>query len=315
MAPGGKRSNGRWSTPATSDWISRTVRAFVRKSAGNSRGNPMETTTSAVAHASSRSSAGRSPRITGSNALDAIRPTTLRRSASIGAVKRTPGIGVPDAAAGLGPFDATRSAFRVAARVALDAPFLEHEGLATLWALRVQAFPEQLGGIAGFLLHLDVRLDRPAELVVRLHGRLDAGLLHADVPLDRLRDRVRNRVDALPMVDRDPRAPDALELVDNLVDRDAGPQAERDKTRDAFRERRGVAAAAADLCEHLEQALLVLVDRHVQRAVSGEDLLRPTGDHVVTGARPDDRGLRGHFDVDLFRLARLRDADVQDLVL
>src|SRR5206468_3341682 len=116
--------------------------------------------------------------------------TTLRRSASIGAVKRTRGIGVPDAAAGLGPFDATRSAFRVAARVALDAPFLEHEGLATLWALRVQAFPEQLGGIAGFLLHLDVRLDRPAELVVRLHGRLNAGLLHPDVPLDRLRDCV-----------------------------------------------------------------------------------------------------------------------------
>src|SRR5438093_2062359 len=314
MAPGGKRSNGRWSTPATSDWISRTVRALVRKSAGNSRGNPMETTTSAFVHASSRSSAARSPRITGSDALGAIRPTTLRRSASIGAVKRTRGIGVPDAAAGLGPFDATRSAFRVAARVALDAPFLEHEGLATLWALRVQALPEQLRGVAGFLLHLDVRLDGAAELVVRLHGRLNAGLLHPDMPLDRLRDCVGDGVDALPVVHRDARAPDALELVDDLVDRDAGAQAERDEARDAFRERRRVSAAAADLREHLEQAFLVLVDRHVQRAVSGEDLLRPAGDHIGTGARPDDGGLGRHLDVNLFRLVLLRDPDIEDLV-
>src|SRR5437867_8199559 len=197
----------------------------------------METTTSAVAHASSRSSAGRSPRITGSNAPEAIRPTTLRRSASIGAVKRTRGIGVPDAAAGLGPFDATRSAFRVAARVAFDAAFLEYEGLATLGALRVQALPEQLRGVAGLLLHLDVSLDGAAELVVRLDGRLNAGLLHPDVPFDRLRDRVGDRVHALPVVDRDPRAPDALELVDDLVDRDPGPKAERCKARDAFRER------------------------------------------------------------------------------
>src|SRR5438093_11739811 len=65
----------------------------------------METTTSAFVHASSRSSAAKSPRITGSNAPEASRPTTSRRSASIGAVKRTRGIGVPDAAAGLGPFD------------------------------------------------------------------------------------------------------------------------------------------------------------------------------------------------------------------
>src|SRR3989449_6589888 len=230
--------------------------------------------------------------------------------------EQDPSHGATHRAGGLGPFDgAPRSAFRVAARVAFDAAFLEHEGLAALRALRIQAFPQQLRGVAALLLHLDVRLDGAAELVVRLHRRLDAGLLHADVPLDRLRDRVRDRVDALPMVDRDPRAPDALELVDDLVDRDAGPQAERDEARDAFRERRGVAAAAADLCEHLEQAFLVLVDRHVQRTVSGEDLLRPTGDHVGTGSRPDDRGLRGHFDVDLFRLARLRDADVQDLVL
>src|SRR6266571_74451 len=207
------------------------------------------------------------------------------------------------------------SAFRIAARVALDAAFLENERLAALRALRVQAFPKQLRGVAGLLLHLDVRLDRPAELVIRLDGRLDAGLLHADVPLDRLRDRVGDRIHALPVVDRDPRAPDALELVDDLVDRDAGPQAERDEARDALRERGRVPAAAADLCEHLEQAFLVLVDRHVQRTVSGEDLLRSAGDHVGTGARPDDRGLWGHFDMDLFRVLGLRDADVEDLVL
>src|SRR6058998_1663563 len=274
MADGGNRSNGKWSTPATSDWIIRTFRAFSRKSSWNSRGNPMETTMSAVAHASSRFSGGRSSRITGSNAPAAFLATAARRSASIGTMNKTRAIVPPDAAAGLGPFDgAPRSAFRIAARVALDAAFLEHEGLAALRALRIQAFPQQLRGVAALLLHLDVRLDRPAELVVRLHGRLDAGLLHADVPLNRLRDRVRNRVDALPMVNRDPRAPDALELVDNLVDRDAGPQAARDKARDAFREGRRVAAAAADLREHLEQALLVLVDGHVQRAVSRQNLL------------------------------------------
>src|SRR2546426_343265 len=316
MADGGTRSNGKWSTPATSDWIIRTFRAFSRKSSENSRGNPMDTMTSAVDHAASRFSGGKSSRITGSNTPAAFFATAARRSASIGTMNRTRAMGPPTAPRGLALSTAPpRSAFRIAARVALDAAFLEHEGLAALRALRIQAFPQQLRGVAALLLHLDVRLDGAAELIVRLHRRLDSGLLHADVPLDRLRDRVRDRVDALPMVDRDPRAPDALELVDDLVDRDAGPQAERDEARDALRERGRVAAAAADLCEHLEQAFLVLVDRHVQRTVSGEDLLRPTGDHVGTGSRPDDRGLRGHFDVDLFRLARLRDADVQDLVL
>src|SRR2546425_2979979 len=316
IADGGNRSNGKWSTPATSDWIIRTFRAFSRKSGGNSRGNPMDTTTSAVGHASSRFSGGRSSRKTGSNAPAAFLATAARRSASIGTMNKTRAIVPPDAAAGLGPFDgAPRSAFRVAAAVALDASFLEHEGLAALRALRIQAFPQQLRGVAGFLLHLDVRLDRPAELVVRLDGRLDAGLLHADVPLDRLRDRVGDRIHALPMVNRDPRAPDALELVDDLVDRDAGPKAERDKARDAFRERRGVAAAAADLREHLEKALLVLVDGHVQRAVSGQDLLRSAGDDVRTGARPDDCRLGRHRNMDLFRLLGLRDADVEDLVL
>src|SRR5438094_4425154 len=213
------------------------------------------------------------------------------------------------------PQEWSASAFRVAARVALDAAFLEHEGFAALRALRIQAFPQQLRGVAALLLHLDVRLDGAAELVVRLDRRLDSGLLHADVPLNRLRDRVGDRVDALPMVDRDPRAPDALELVDDLVDRDARTQAERDEARDAFREGRRVAAAAADLREHLEQALLVLVDRDVQGAVSGEDLLCSARDDVRTGARPDDGGLGRHLHVNRFRLLGLRDADVEDLVL
>src|SRR5437867_8770651 len=245
MADGGNRSNGKWSIPATSDWIIRTFRAFCRKSAGNSRGKPLDPATSAVVHASARSSGARSSRITGSTAPAAALATAARRSASIGTMNRTRAIVPPDAAAGLGPFDAPRSAFRVAARVALHAAFLEHEGLAALRALRIQAFPKQLRGVAGLLLHLDVRLDRPAELVERLDGWLDSGLLHPDVPLDRLRDRVRNRIDAFPMVDRDPRAPDAFELIDDLVDRDAGPQAQGDEARDAFRAGGRVAATAA----------------------------------------------------------------------
>src|SRR5213594_846561 len=316
IADGGNRSNGKWSTPATSDWIIRTFRAFSRKSSGNSRGNPMDTTTSAVDHAASRFSGGKSSRIAGSNTPAAFFATAARRSASIGTMNRTRAMGPPTAPRDLALSTVPpRSAFRVAARVALDAAFLEHEGFAALRALRIQAFPQQLRGVAALLLHLDVRLDGAAELVVRLDRRLDSGLLHADVPLDRLRDRVRDRVDALPMVDRDPRAPDALELVDDFVDRDARTQAQRHEARDAFRERRGVAAAAADLREHLEQALLVLVDRDVQGAVSGEDLLCSARDDVRSGPRPKSRGLRRHLDVDPLRLVRLRDADVEDLVL
>src|SRR5207249_1464921 len=182
----------------------------------------------------------------------------------IGTMNRTRAMGPPTAPRDLALSTAPpRSAFRVTARVALDAAFLEHEGLAALRALRIQAFPQQLRGVAALLLHLDVRLDRPAELVVRLDGRLDTGPLHPDVPLDRLRDRVRDRVDALPVVDRDPRAADALELVDDLVDRDAGPQAQGNEARDAFREGGSISAAAADLREHFEGAFLVLVDRGV----------------------------------------------------
>src|SRR5437879_6167999 len=315
MADGGNRSNGKWSIPATRDWIIRTFRAFCRKSVGNSRGKPIDTTTSAVDHASSRSSGGRSSRITGSNSPAAALATAARRSASIGTMNRTRDIGSPDAAAGLGPFDGPRSTFRIAAGVALHAAFLEHEGLAALRALGIQAFPQQLRGVAGLLLHLDVCLDGAAELVERLHGRLDSRLLHPDVTLDRLRDRVRDRIHPFPVVDCDPRAADALELVDDLVDRDARPQAQGDEARDPFREGGRVAAAAADLREHLEQAFLVLVDRDVQGAVPGQDLLRSTGDHVAPGSRPADAGLGWPLDVNLFRLLRVSDADVEDLVL
>src|SRR2546422_2197089 len=276
----------------------------------------MDTTTSTVDHASSRFSGGRSSRFTGSNAPAAFFATAARRSASIGTMNRTRAMGPPTAPRGLALSTAPpRSAFRVAARVALDAAFLEHEGFAALRALRIQAFPQQLRGVSALLLHLDVRLDGAAELIVRLHRRLDSGLLHPDVPFDCLRNRVGDRVDALPMVDGNPRAADALELVDDLVDRDAGPQAERHETRDAFRERRGVSAAAADLREHLEEAFLVLVDRDVQGAVPGQDLLSAARDHVGTGSRPDDGWLGGHLDVDRFRFLRLRDSDVENLVL
>src|SRR2546428_3714412 len=315
IAAGGNRSNGRWATPATRDWIIRTFRAFSRKSGGNSRGKPIDTTTSAVAQASPRFSAGRSSRTTGSNAPEAFRVTTSRRSASIGATNRTRAIGRPETAVGLGPFDGARSALRVPARVALDAAFLEDEGLAALRALGIQAFLQQLRGVAGLLLQFDVRFDGAPELVERLDGRLHAGLLHADVPLDRLRDRVGDRVDALSMVDRDPRAADALELVDDLVDRDAGSEAQRHESGDPFREGRRVAATAADLREDLEETFLVLVDGDVEVAVSREDLLGAACDDVRAGAGPQGRGLRRNFDADLLRLLRLRDADVQDLVL
>src|SRR5438046_1565366 len=109
------------------------------------------------------------------------------------------------------------------------------------------------------------------------------------------------------------RAADALELIDDLVDRDAGPQAERHESGDPFGEGCRVSAAAADLRENFEQALLVLVDGHIQRAVSGEDLLCAARDHVGPGPRSEDRGLRRDFDVDCRRLLR-RDTDVQDLV-
>src|SRR5207245_7874193 len=140
MADGGNRSNGKWSTPATSDWIIRTLRAVCRKSAGNSRGKPIDTTTSAVDHAPSRSSGGRSSRITGSNAPAAALATAARRSASIGTMNRTRAIGPPDAAAGLGPFDAARSTLRVPAGVALYEAFIEPDGFAALWELAFRVF-------------------------------------------------------------------------------------------------------------------------------------------------------------------------------
>ena len=132
--------------------------------------------------------------------------------------------------------------------------------------------------------------------------------------LDRLRDRIGDRVHALAVVHRDPRAADAFELIDDLVDGDAGPQAERHESGDPFGEGCRVSAAAADLRENFEQALLVLVDGHIQRAVSGEDLLCAARDHVGPGPRSEDRGLRRNFDVNFRRLLRVRDTDVQDLV-
>src|SRR5438046_1925216 len=155
--------------------------------------------------------------------ISSVRARTARRSASIATEKMTRATAFRTAPAGLGLSTSVGSALRVPAGVALDAALFEDERLAALRALRVQAFPEELRGVAGFLLELDVRLDRAVRLVVRLDGRLNAGLLHPDVPLDRLRDRVGDRVDAFSVVDRDPRAADPFELVDDFVDRDAGP--------------------------------------------------------------------------------------------
>src|SRR5947208_14838944 len=120
-----------------------------------------------------------------------------------------------------GPKD-VRLAFRVPAGVAFDAALFEDQGLAALGAFRVQAFPEELRGVAGLLLELDVRLDRAVRLVVRLDGRLHAGLLHPDVPLDRLRDRVGDRVDAFSVVDRHQRATARFDLGDDFGSRRPG---------------------------------------------------------------------------------------------
>src|SRR3990172_4186140 len=217
------------------------------------------------------------------------------------------------------------SALRVTAGAALHAALFVDELLAALRALRVQAFPYHRLDVARFLLELDVGLDRldgPAEVVERLDGRLDAGLVGSDVPLDCLRDRIGNRVDAFAVVQGDPRASDALELVDDLVDRDAGAKAQGHEAREALRERGGVSAAPADLREHFEQAFVVLVDGHVEGAVAREDLLRAPRDDVGAGAGSRDRRLRRHLDADLLRRRRgrlrrsgLRDADIEDLVL
>src|SRR6266508_2345457 len=131
----------------------------------------MDTTTSTVAQAASRSPSGRSSSITGSNAPNALRPATSRRSASIGEVNRTRGIGPPQPPEDFGLSTPATSALAIAARVALHAALLEDEGLAALRALGVQAFPQQLRGVARLLLHLDIRLDGAAELVVGLDGR------------------------------------------------------------------------------------------------------------------------------------------------
>src|SRR5213079_2721463 len=315
IAVRGNRSNGRLSTPARSAWIIRRRGARDARSRGNSEPKPVQTRTSAEAHAASRSDGGRSARMTGCNPAVALEARTARRSASIATEKRTRATAFRTAPAGLGLSTSVGSALRVPAGVALDAALFEDERLAALRALRVQAFPEELRGVAGFLLELDVRLDRAVRLVVRLDGRLHAGLLHPDVPLDRLRDRVGDRVDAFSVVDRDPRAADPFELVDDLVDGDAGPQAEGGEARDSLREGCGIPAAAADLGEDLEEALLVLVDRHVEGAVPGEDLLGAARDHVRPGPRAQGRGFRRDLDSHLRRLLRLCDPDVQDLVL
>src|SRR3990170_3719555 len=184
------------------------------------------------------------------------------------------------------------SALRVPAMVALRAPLLEDEGAPALRAFRVQPALHEVRCL-GLLLYLVVNVHGAGFHIERVDRRDRAGPLHPDVPLDRLRDRVRDREDPLPVVERQPRAADPLELIDDLVDRHTRAEAQRHEPREAFREARRVPAAAADLREQLEQSLVVLVDRHVQRAVAREDLLRPACDHVGPPPGPCDDRLRG----------------------
>src|SRR3972149_1403535 len=94
------------------------------------------------------------------------------------------------------------SALRVPAVPALRAPLLEDQGAPALRALRVQpALPDLRAHVTG-----------PELGVERVDWRDDARFLGPDVPLDRLRDRVRDREDPLPAIQGEPRAPDPLEL-------------------------------------------------------------------------------------------------------
>src|SRR3990170_3781266 len=100
------------------------------------------------------------------------------------------------------------SALRVPAVPALRAPLLEDQGAP---ALRVQPALHDLRGL-GLLLELLVHVNGPELGVERVDWRDDARFLGPDVPLDRLRDRVRDREDPLPVIKGEPRAPDPLEL-------------------------------------------------------------------------------------------------------
>src|SRR5713226_6559318 len=256
IADRGRRSNGRWSTPARSVWTIRRRGAREGRSGGSSGPKPVHSRTSADSQAAARWDAGTSSRINGSNAPPAAFAAMIaRRSASIGDEMRTRAMADETASRDLALSTSAGSTLRVTAGVTLHAALFEHEGLAAFRALGVQALAEELRRVARLLFQLDVRLDGSTEFVERLDGRLHAGLLHPDVPLDRLRDRIGDRVDALAVVDRDPRAADAFELIDDLVDRDPGSKAERDQSGDPFRKRCRVSAAAANLGEDFEQAL------------------------------------------------------------
>src|SRR3972149_9967843 len=103
------------------------------------------------------------------------------------------------------------SALRVPAVPALRAPLLEDQGAPALRALRVQPALHDLRGL-GLLLELLVHVNGPELGVERVDWRDDARFLGPAVPLDRLRDRVRDREDPLPAIQGEPRAPDPLEL-------------------------------------------------------------------------------------------------------
>src|SRR4030067_1652924 len=99
------------------------------------------------------------------------------------------------------------SALRVPAVPPLPAPPLEDQGAPALPALRVQPALHDLRGL-GLLLELLVHVNGPELGVERVDWRDDARFLGPDVPLDRLRDRVRDREDPLPVIKREATAPD-----------------------------------------------------------------------------------------------------------
>src|SRR3990170_5754678 len=186
------------------------------------------------------------------------------------------------------------SALRVPAIPALRAALFEDEGAPALRALRVEPAFHEVRRLLRLLLDFVVDGNAADLRVERVDRRDRSRPLHSDVPLDRLRNRVRDREDPLPVVQCEARAADPLELVDDLVHGHAGPEAQGHEPRDPLREARGVPAAPPDLREQLEEPLAVLVHGDVQRAVAREDLLRAARDDVrpLPGAGDEGR-LRG----------------------
>src|SRR5581483_10303766 len=204
------------------------------------------------------------------------------------------------------------SALAVPAAQALDASLLQRQHVVALGALGVVApgHDERRADLVvahevllGLGVALDARRGRGGLLEGGRHAveaRLDALVQVAgDLAPEGLREAVGHRVDLLAVVVGDLGRADAVELLDDLLGRDAAAQAKAREARDGLGEGGRVAAAAADLREDLEEAVLVLVDGHVERAVAGLDLLRGARDDVGARAGLEDHGARGRGALDL----------------